>query len=105
MCGIIGVYNNPEAATLAYMGLYAQQHRGQEGAGVISSDGNKLHSHMGQGLVSDVFSDSSIFESLSITNSHQSGVSAHDYQRKTLDYFWDYLHRCLPKQRQDYFAG
>ena len=64
MCGIIGVYNNPEAATLAYMGLYAQQHRGQEGAGVISSDGNKLHSHMGQGLVSDVFSDSSIFESL-----------------------------------------
>ena len=64
MCGIIGVYNNPEAATLAYMGLYAQQHRGQEGAGVISSDGNKLHRHMGQGLVSDVFSDSSIFESL-----------------------------------------
>lgn len=64
MCGIIGVYNNPEAATLAYMGLYAQQHRGQEGAGVISSDGNKLHRHMGQGLVSDVFSDSSIFELL-----------------------------------------
>ena len=64
MCGIIGIYNNPEAATLAYMGLYAQQHRGQEGAGVISSDGNKLHRHMGQGLVSDVFSDSSIFESL-----------------------------------------
>ena len=64
MCGIIGVYNNPEAATLAYMGLYAQQHRGQEGAGVIASDGDKLHRHMGQGLVSDVFSDSSIFESL-----------------------------------------
>ena len=64
MCGIIGVYNNPEAATLAYMGLYAQQHRGQEGTGVISSDGTKLHRHMGQGLVSDVFSDSTIFESL-----------------------------------------
>jgi len=64
MCGIIGVYNNPEAATLAYMGLYAQQHRGQEGAGVISSDGNKLHCHMGKGLVSDVFSDSSIFKTL-----------------------------------------
>jgi amidophosphoribosyltransferase len=64
MCGIIGVYNNPEAATLAYMGLYAQQHRGQEGAGVISSDGTKLHRHMGQGLVSDVFSDSTIFEIL-----------------------------------------
>jgi amidophosphoribosyltransferase len=64
MCGIIGIYNNPEAATLAYMGLYAQQHRGQEGAGVISSDGEKLHQHMGQGLVSDVFSDSSVFNNL-----------------------------------------
>ena len=39
MCGIIGIQNNSEAATLAYMGLYAQQHRGQEGAGVVSSDG------------------------------------------------------------------
>ena len=39
MCGIIGIHNNKEAATLAYMGLYAQQHRGQEGAGVVSSDG------------------------------------------------------------------
>ena len=64
MCGIIGIYNNPEAATLAYMGLYAQQHRGQEGAGVISSDGKNLHQHMGQGLVSDVFSDSTVFDNL-----------------------------------------
>ena len=55
MCGIIGIHNNKEAATLAYMGLYAQQHRGQEGAGVVSSDGKNLHRHMGQGLVSDVF--------------------------------------------------
>ncbi len=64
MCGIIGIQNNPEASTLAYMGLYAQQHRGQEGAGIISSDGDQLHRHMGQGLVSDVFSDSTIFETL-----------------------------------------
>ena len=64
MCGIIGIHNNSEAATLAYMGLYAQQHRGQEGAGIISSDGKNLHTHMGQGLVSDVFSNSDIFESL-----------------------------------------
>ena len=64
MCGIIGIQNNSEAATLAYMGLYAQQHRGQEGAGVVSSDGTVLHRHMGQGLVSDVFSDSAVFDSL-----------------------------------------
>ena len=64
MCGIIGIQNNSEAAMLAYMGLYAQQHRGQEGAGVVSSDGVQLYRHMGQGLVSDVFSDSDVFEGL-----------------------------------------
>ena len=64
MCGIIGIQNNEEAATLAYMGLYAQQHRGQEGAGVVSSDGKELHRHMGQGLVSDVFSNPEVFDFL-----------------------------------------
>ena len=64
MCGIIGIHNNKEAATLAYMGLYAQQHRGQEGAGVVSSDGKELYRHMGQGLVSDVFSNPDVFDSL-----------------------------------------
>ncbi len=64
MCGIIGIHNNKEAATLAYMGLYAQQHRGQEGAGVVSSDGKELHRHMGQGLVADVFSNPDVFDSL-----------------------------------------
>jgi amidophosphoribosyltransferase len=46
------------------MGLYAQQHRGQEGAGVVSSDGSDLHRHMGMGLVSDVFSNPKVFDSL-----------------------------------------
>ena len=64
MCGIIGIQNNSEASMLAYMGLYAQQHRGQEGAGIVSSDGTSLHRHMGQGLVSDVFSDSKVFDGL-----------------------------------------
>ena len=68
MCGIIGIVNNQEAASLSYMGLYAQQHRGQEGAGIVSSEGNLLHSHMGQGLVSDVFSDGKIFDQLKGTN-------------------------------------
>ena len=64
MCGIIGIQNNSESAMLAYMGLYAQQHRGQEGAGVVSSDGVQLYRHMGQGLVSDVFADSDVFDGL-----------------------------------------
>ncbi len=68
MCGIIGIVNNQEAASLSYMGLYAQQHRGQEGAGIVSSEGNQLHSHMGQGLVSDVFSDGKIFDQLKGNN-------------------------------------
>lgn len=64
MCGIIGIYNNPEAATLAYMGLYAQQHRGQEGAGIVAGDGHRLSRVMGQGLVSDVFKKNKVFRQL-----------------------------------------
>jgi len=64
MCGIIGIYGNPEAATLAYLGLYAQQHRGQEGAGVVSYDGEQVHRHMGQGLVADVFADPAVLKGL-----------------------------------------
>ncbi len=54
-CGVVGVYGHPEAANLAYLGLYALQHRGQEGAGIVSSDGQLLMSHRGLGLVADVF--------------------------------------------------
>ena len=64
MCGIIGIYGNPEAATLAYLGLYAQQHRGQEGAGIVTLDGATVHRHMGQGLVSDVYPDQSALNGL-----------------------------------------
>lgn len=55
MCGIFGVYNNKESAKLTYLGLYALQHRGQESAGIVSSDGKKFFSKIGNGLVSDVF--------------------------------------------------
>ncbi len=55
MCGIFGVYNNNEAANLTYLGLYALQHRGQESAGIISSDGKKIFSKIGCGRVFDVF--------------------------------------------------
>jgi amidophosphoribosyltransferase len=51
----MGVYGHPEAANLVYLGLYAQQHRGQEGSGIVASDGQLLLSHRGLGLVADVF--------------------------------------------------
>ncbi len=54
-CGVVGVFGHPEAANLAYLGLYALQHRGQEGAGIVSSDAHLLMSHRGLGLVADVF--------------------------------------------------
>ncbi len=56
-CGIFGVYNHPEASNLAYLGLYALQHRGQEGAGIVSSDGKRLYPYRGMGLVADIFSE------------------------------------------------
>ncbi len=54
-CGIMGVYDHPEAAEMTYLGLYALQHRGQEGAGIVSSDGETVYSHKGRGLVNEVF--------------------------------------------------
>jgi amidophosphoribosyltransferase len=53
----MGVYGHPEAANLVYLGLYALQHRGQEGSGIVSSDGTLLLSHRGLGLVADVFDE------------------------------------------------
>ncbi|MBI3392708.1 MAG: amidophosphoribosyltransferase [Nitrospirae bacterium] len=55
-CGIFGIYGHPEAANMAYLGLYALQHRGQEGAGIVSSDGKQLHIEKAMGLVADIFS-------------------------------------------------
>ena len=54
-CGVFGVYGHAEAARLAYLGLYALQHRGQESCGIVSSDGATLRSERAMGLVSDVF--------------------------------------------------
>lgn len=56
-CGVVGVVDRAEAANLAYLGLYALQHRGQEGAGIASTDGEALYSHRGLGLVADVFDE------------------------------------------------
>ncbi|CAM2066846.1 amidophosphoribosyltransferase [Sulfidibacter corallicola] len=54
-CGIFGIKPHPEAANMAYLGLYALQHRGQEAAGVVSESDGVLTCSKGQGLVSDVF--------------------------------------------------
>ena len=56
-CGIIGIFGHPEAANIAYLGLYALQHRGQESAGIVTSDGCSLSIEKGMGLVAEVFSE------------------------------------------------
>ncbi|HIJ60905.1 MAG TPA: amidophosphoribosyltransferase [Nitrospirae bacterium] len=56
-CGIFGVFGHPEASNLTYLGLYALQHRGQEGAGICSFDGEQLYLEKSMGLVADIFSE------------------------------------------------
>lgn len=57
MCGIFGISGHKDAAALAYLGLYALQHRGEESAGIVSFDGKRIRSHVGMGLVSDLFKE------------------------------------------------
>jgi amidophosphoribosyltransferase len=54
-CGVAAIYGHPEASKLAYLSLYALQHRGQESAGIASSNGERLELHKAMGLVSDIF--------------------------------------------------
>src|SRR5260221_7797181 len=56
-CGVVAIYSHPEAETLAYLGLHALQHRGQESAGIVTSDGMTLHIHKAMGLVADIFTE------------------------------------------------
>src|SRR5579871_4222757 len=56
-CGVVALYGHPEAAKLAYLGLYSLQHRGQESAGICSSDGQEIHSHRSMGHVADIFTN------------------------------------------------
>jgi amidophosphoribosyltransferase len=60
MCGIFGISGHKEAGWLSYLGLYALQHRGEESAGIVVRDGNKINIHKGMGLVCDVFNENSI---------------------------------------------
>ena len=54
-CGVVAVYGHPEAANLAYLGLYALQHRGQESAGMCSTDGKQIYTVKEMGYVADIF--------------------------------------------------
>ena len=54
-CGVFGIFGHPNAAELTYYGLYALQHRGQESAGIVTSDGTQFRVHRGMGLVSQIF--------------------------------------------------
>jgi len=59
-CGVFGVFGHPEAAKLTYLGLYALQHRGQESAGIVTSNGNSFFQHRGMGLVVNAFSNGAL---------------------------------------------
>jgi amidophosphoribosyltransferase len=61
-CGVVAIYGHPEASKLAYLGLYALQHRGQESAGISTSDGNQIHTHKAMGHVADIFTNKVLAE-------------------------------------------
>jgi len=63
-CGVFGVFGNSKAADFTYLGLYALQHRGQESAGIVTSDKGQIHMHKGMGEVSELFADKSTLKRL-----------------------------------------
>ena len=54
-CGVFGIFGHPEAANLAYLGLYALQHRGQESAGIAAADGTQVRVSKAMGYVNEAF--------------------------------------------------
>jgi len=60
MCGVFGITGHKEAGRIAYLGLYALQHRGEESAGIVSYTGKRLIYEKGMGQVSDVFNEKSL---------------------------------------------
>lgn len=59
-CGLFAIYGHEEAARVAFFGLFALQHRGQESAGIVTSDGCQVMEHKGMGLASNVFKESNL---------------------------------------------
>ena len=69
-CGLFGIVNHPKAAELTYLGLYALQHRGQESAGICSSNGEQIERRVGLGLVTDAITDADL---VALTNPNAIG--------------------------------
>ena len=63
-CGVFGIFGSPDASTLTTLGLHALQHRGQEGAGIVTFDGNGFHGVRRTGLVGDNFNKPEIIDRL-----------------------------------------
>ena len=63
-CGVFGIFGNKDASSLTALGLHALQHRGQEGCGIVSSDGKKFYAERRIGLVGDNFTKGKILEKL-----------------------------------------
>jgi len=63
-CGVFGVWGHPDAARVTYFGLHSLQHRGQEGAGIVTNDAGKLNGHRDLGLLAEVFSDERFLQRL-----------------------------------------
>ena len=63
-CGVVGLWNHPDAAAVTALGLHALQHRGQESTGMVTHDGSRFHSHRGMGLVGDNYGDERVIRSL-----------------------------------------
>ncbi|HGI4537174.1 TPA: amidophosphoribosyltransferase [Streptococcus agalactiae] len=63
-CGVFGIWGYPQAAQVTYFGLHSLQHRGQEGAGIISNDNGKLYGYRNVGLLSEVFKNQSELDNL-----------------------------------------
>ena len=67
-CGVFGIWGHPDAAKLTYFGLHSLQHRGQEGAGILSNDAGQLKRHRDMGLLSEVFRDPANLDKLTGTS-------------------------------------
>ena len=67
-CGVFGIWGHPDAAKLTYFGLHSLQHRGQEGAGILSNDQGQLKRHRDMGLLSEVFRNPANLDKLTGTS-------------------------------------
>ncbi len=82
-CGVFGAYGCPKAAEVAYYGLYALQHRGQESAGIVTSDGRKFRREIGMGLVPNVFTGAALHDlvgSISVGHTRYSTTGSSNIQ-------------------------